>query len=132
MGELKERWLSLIDRYSAEKKSADVAKGELPIFEATPAQINYWHASGANIFLQQLLRGYDLDFYYNVGKYNRYKIGYDDKQHVATFALDDTHYYAIAFDKYDASPLIYSDACLVLEKINQLSEALVFENNNRE
>ncbi len=138
MADLKARWLSLIDKYSAEPAalapkssrdtvfdsvSADVATEELPIYEATPAQINYWHAFGANIFLQQILCDYDLDFFYNVGEYNRYKIGYDKKAHRATFAIDDTHYYAIPFDTYDASPLNYSVARLVLEKINQLAEA---------
>lgn len=150
MADLKSRWLSLIARYSTgapdttiadlsaslaqseapidsvsetiEINSVDVPTKELPIYEATSARINYWHASGASVFLQTLLREYDLDFCYNPAAYNRFKIGYDRQKHRATFAVDDTHYYSIAFDTYDASPLSYDDARFVLERICRLVE----------
>ena len=149
MADLKSRWLSLIDEYLADSPatipieeqvqpimmteppigSAVVVPEEqvddLPIYEATPKEINYWHAFGSNVFLQNLLRQYDLDFSSeNVQVYNYFKIGFDEKTHRATFAIDDTHYYAIAFDNYNASPLSSSDARKVLLKVNQIFDEL--------
>ena len=94
---------------------------DLPIYEATAAQINYWHAFGCNVFLQTLLREYDLDYSSpNVAAFNHFKIGMDEKRLVATFEIDDIHYYAIAFDEYNASPLNRNQARLVLEKISAI------------
>ena len=103
----------------AEVQSADVATvpdDSLPIYEATPAQINYWHGHGSNVFLQALLREYDLD-YSHPSAYNHFKIGLDTKRHVATFALDDNHYLAIELNQWNSAPLDKTQARLVLEKI---------------
>ena len=97
---------------------------DLPIYEATAAQINYWHANGAHIFLQGWLREYDLDFASaNVAAYNHLKIGMDFNRHVATFAIDETHYYLIQFDKDKVQPLDETEAQRVLEKICAIREA---------
>ena len=144
MTDLKARWLSLIDEYSAEtvdtsiaapvqtfspeedspiisveEISADDSIDDLPIYEATAKEISYWHASGDNVFLQTLLRDYDLD-YSNSAAYNHFKIGLDEKRHVATFAVDNTHYYQIAFDEYNAAPLDRDEARRVLERISAI------------
>lgn len=156
MTDLKARWLSLIDEYSAESEkviaepvqfakleneelseevarreeaqpqidsvsSPTVATEELPIYEATPAKINYWHASGSNVFLQTLLREYGLDnSSANVAAYNHFKIGLDEKRHIATFAIDDTHFYAIEFNKWNCAPVNKTRAREVLEKISAI------------
>ena len=112
-GEEDEKLLPAVDSVSALK-----AAEELPIYEATAAQINYWHAFGNNVFLQTLLREYDLDdSSLNLHRYNRYKIGFDEKTHTATFAIDDTHYYAIDFNQWNSAPLDRTQACRVFEKI---------------
>ena len=150
MDDLENRWLELIDNYSAETNNDDCVvdtstetttdssgvqdkevtlapddeEEELPIYTATPAQINYWHAFGCNVFLQTLLREYDLDNSSpNVHAYNRFKIGMDETRHVATFAIDETHYYSIQFDEWNASPVNRADAKKVLEKMAQLRDA---------
>ena len=153
MAELKTRWLSLIDEYLtettntpvidvptevsppvvpiipkadiAEKKTADVVTDdELPIYEATPAQINYWHSFSNNGFLQTMLSEYDLDYASaNVAALNHFKIGLDKTRHVATFAIDDTHYYAIQFNEWNTEPLDRTQARRVLEKICALRVA---------
>ena len=92
---------------------------DLPIYEATAAQINYWHALGSNVFLQTLLRQYDLDFSYP-SAYSHFKIGLDEARHVATFAVDDTHYYAIQFNEWNCAPVTTTEARLVLEKISAI------------
>ena len=159
MTDLKARWLSLIDEYSAESEeliaepvqlanleneelSKEVARRqqvkidskseaaetssplpteELPIYEATPAEINYWHAFGCNGWLQTLLREYDLDYASaNVAAYNHFKIGLDEKRHVATFAIDDTHYYAIEFNKWNSAPVNKTQAQKVWEKVSAI------------
>ena len=117
------------------EKSADVATEELttgemptataddlPIYEATAAQINYWHAFGSNVFLQVLLSEYDLD-YSHPSAYNHFKIGLDEKRHIATFAIDDTHYHAIGFNKWNTAPVNKKEARLVLEKISLIRTA---------
>lgn len=103
---------------------------EIPVYTATPAEINYWHASGSNVFLQTLLREYDLDnSSANVAAYNHFKIGLDEKRHVATFAIDDTHFYAIEFNKWNCAPLNKARARGVLEKISAIRIATSrFEN----
>lgn len=94
---------------------------DLPIYEATAAQINYWHANGAHIFLQGWLREYDLDFASaNVAAYNHFKIGMDFDRHVATFAIDETHYYLIQFDKDNVQPVNDTAAGCVLERISDI------------
>ena len=106
---------------TAEEKSADVAPAPdngLPIYEATPAQINYWHGHGSSVFLQSLLRKYQLDNSSpNVAAYNYFKIGLDTKRHRATFALDNNRYLAIEFNQWNSAPLDKTQARLVLEKI---------------
>ena len=161
MADLKARWLSLIDAYSAESEEAiaapaqiskleneepiaevarreqaqpqidsvseatenspTVATEEITVYTATPAEINYWHASGCNVFLQTLLREYDLDnSSANVAAYNHFKIGLDEKRHIATFAIDDTHFYAIEFNKWNCAPVNKTRARDVLEKISAI------------
>lgn len=104
------------------KESAnDKPTKKLPIFEATTKQLDYWHAFGCNVFLQSLLRRYDLDFYsYNLPAYDGFKIGFDDKRHVATFAIDETHYHMIQFNKFNSAPVNSDDAESVLEEIQRL------------
>lgn len=104
-----------------EQENADVMTKELPIYETTAAQIEYWHAYGDNVFLQKLLREYDLDCESpNVAAYNHFKIGLDEKRHVATFAVDETHYYAIKFNQWNSAPVNQVEALLVLEKISAI------------
>ena len=104
----------------------DDTQNELPIYEATAREINYWHAFGSNVFLQMLLRRYGLDYSAeNVHAYNYFRIGYDEKTHRATFALDDTRFYAIDFNEYDAAPLDVQRARLVLEKVSQIREVQI-------
>ena len=94
---------------------------DLPIYEATAAQIEYWHAFGSNGFLQDLLREYDLDYSSaNVATYNHFKIGLDEKRHVATFAIDATHYLAIDFNQWNSASLDRTQARRVLEKISAI------------
>ena len=116
--------LSLILSNTAEEAiDTDNTQNELPIYEATAAQINYWHAYGDNVFLQTMLREYDLDYASaNVHAYDYFRIGYDEKRHRATLVLDDTHFYAIDFNEYDSAPLEQKQARCVLEKISQIRE----------
>ena len=116
--------LSLVISHTAEDViDIDDTQRELPIYEATTKEINYWHAFGSNVFLQMLLRRYELDFSAaNVKAYNYFRIGYDEKKHRATFALDDIHFYVIDFNDYDSAPLDAKEARLVLEKISQIRE----------
>ena len=94
---------------------------ELPIYEATPAQINRWHSYSNNGFLQTMLSEYDLDYASaNVAALNHFKIGLDKTRHVATFAIDDTHYYAIQFNEFNTEPVNREEARRVLEKISAL------------
>lgn len=105
------------------KNCADTPN-ELPIYEATTRELNKWHANGCNVFLQDLLREYELDFSSkNVAASSHFKIGYDYQNHRATFALDDTHFHAIEFNKYDAAPVDDDAARRVLERIAQLRQA---------
>ncbi len=105
-----------------EKVSAnDKPKEKLPVYEATTAQLNLWHASGCNVWLQAWLRRYDLDYYsFNLPAYNGFKIGFDDNRHVATFAIDETHYYMIQFNENNSAPVNSDDAESVLEEIQRL------------
>ena len=131
-------WLSLLDSDSYSDESEQPIASEpaqsnsavLPVYKATHAEINYWHASGCNVFLQTLLREYDLDnSSANVAAYNHFKIGLDEKRHVATFAIDDTHFYAIEFNKWNCAPLNKARARGVLEKISAIRIATSrFEN----
>ena len=107
---------------SAENFCAEVsAEEELPIYEATPKQIAYWHASGCHVFLLPLLREYELDPYPpNCHAFDHFQIGLDEKRHVATFALDATHYYAIQFNDRNTAPVNKAEAKRVLEKISEL------------
>lgn len=147
---LKARWLARIDKILAKQNTAasdiaialpaspemspgndcdrevaDESTGELPptlpIYTATTQQLNRWHASGCNLFLQNLLREYDLDFSsYNLHAYDEFKIGFDDDRHVATFAVDETHYYIIRFNERNSAPANRDDAESVLAEIQRL------------
>lgn len=91
---------------------------EIPVYTATSAEINYWHAHGSNVFLQTMLREYDLDnSSENVAAYNHFRIGLDEKNHRATFAIDDVHYLAIEFNQRNCAPVDKTQARRVLEKI---------------
>ena len=138
------KWLALIDKALAEPADASsntitqsddeletlidsetetqiVLPIELPTYEAAPGQLDYWHAFGANVFLQNLLRGYDLDFSsVNLHAYNKFKIGFDEKRHVATFAIDEKCYYVIQFNESNSAPVNFNDAELVLKEIRRL------------
>lgn len=104
-----------------ETQSANDKPKKLPIYEATTAQLNLWHVDGCNVWLQALLRRYDLDYYtYNLPAYDGFKIGFDDKRHVATFAIDETHYYMIQFNEFNSAPVNSDDAESVLEEIQRL------------
>ena len=112
-----------LDSISAteENTTEETAEEELPIYEATLAEINYWHAWGCNEFLQILLREYNLDVSsHNLHAYNHFKIGMDNKRHMATFAIDDTHYYAIEFNRWNSAPVNKAQARKVLEKISAI------------
>lgn len=115
--------LKLVDT-SAEDTEVD---DDLPLYTATYKEISFWHASGCNGFLQDLLRQYDLDYGSpNVAAYNHFQIGMDTKRHVATFAIaidrgnNKAQYYVIHFDKYNAAPLDDDEARRVLEKVSEL------------
>ena len=97
---------------------------DLPtIHESAVAQIDLWHAFGSNVFLQRLLRKYDLDYSSaNVGDYDRFKIGINESRHEATFAIDATHYVSFAMDKFNVKPLDKSEASRVLEYICRLRD----------
>ena len=114
--------LSLVISHTAEDViDIDDTQSELPIYEATAEKISYWHASGDNVFLQTLLREYDLDNSSpNIAAFNHFKIGMDEKRHVATFAIDNTHYYQIQFNSYDTAPLDKDVARRVLERISAI------------
>ena len=142
------KWLALIDKFMAEQNDAssdneivlqtptpetsidsdpEVADEsanetiELPIFAATTRELDYWHASGCNLLLQNLLREYDLDYSsYNLNAYDEFKIGFDDRRHVATFAIDETHYHVIQFNEVKSAPVNRDDAEKVLSEIQRL------------
>ena len=118
--------------FSADVVTEELTTGEMPtateeltIYEATAAQINYWHVFGYNGFLQDLLREYDLDYSSaNVAVFNHFKIGLDEKRHVATFAIDATHYLAIDFNQWNSAPLDRTQSRRVLEKISAFRFAM--------
>lgn len=94
---------------------------ELPIYEAAPGQLDYWHAFGSNIFLQNLLRRYGLDFSSpNLHAYDKFKIGFDEKRHVAIFAISEKCYHIIQFNETNFTPVNFNDADLVLREIQRL------------
>lgn len=94
---------------------------DIKIFSATEAEINYWHAFGGLCFLQDLLREYNLD--YGNAAYDKYKIGYNEQEHAATFALDETHYYKIPFTSANGEVLDKDFADKVLRKIKSQVKA---------
>lgn len=130
MSRLKAKILELLadaeDDVMAGNIALDVSKveeksKEPEIYEATAAEINYWHAFSFKVSLQDFLRRYGLDYsgVANIRWYNKNKLGYDQRRHAAIFALDDTHYYKIEFDSRDVEPLNCSEAELVLERIRE-------------
>lgn len=113
--------LEIQSEIQPETQSANETKINLPIFETTTRQLDYWHADGCNLFLQALLREYDLDYSsYNLRAYDGFKIGFDDKRHVATFAIDETHYHMIQFNEKNSAPVNSDDAESVLEEMQRL------------
>ena len=99
---------------------------EPTLYEATYSEIERWHAFGFNVFLQKMLPEYDLGGYdtWTAWAYDRFKIGMNTKQHFATFAVDDTHFYKIPFDKFNTTPIDRAQARCVLEKISQLRDEI--------
>lgn len=94
---------------------------ELPIYETTTRQLDYWHAFGSNLWLQMLLRQYQLDFStYENRAFDEFRVGFDERRHVATFAIDETHYYTIQFNEKNSAPVNRDDADLVLKEIQRL------------
>ena len=99
---------------------------EPTLYEATYSEIERWHAFGFYGFLQTMLNEYDLGGYdtWTAWAYDRFKIGMNTKQHFATFAIDDTHFYKIPFDKFNTTPIDRAQARCVLEKISQLRDEI--------
>ena len=99
---------------------------EPTLYEATYSEIERWHAFGFYGFLQTMLIEYDLGGYdtWTAWAYDRFKIGMNTKQHFATFAIDDTHFYKIPFDKFNTTPIDRAQARCVLEKISQLRDEI--------
>lgn len=94
---------------------------EFPIYETTTRQLDYWHAFGSNLWLQMLLRQYQLDFStYENRAFDEFRVGFDERRHVATFAIDETHYYTIQFNEKNSAPVNRDDADLVLKEIQRL------------
>ena len=149
MIDLKTRWEALWDNASADDAAQDTpaqvtpstippidsvpvqdtaevpgVADELPIHEATPAQLDYWHAWGIPGLLKPLFREYALDdSSANVAAYNHFKIGLNAARHEVTFAIDDTHYLAIPLTEKNSAPLDDTKARRVLEKISRLRES---------
>lgn len=103
-----EKVLAEIDSVnSVEKAKLNLGQGEvvtddLPIYTAEQGQIEYWHAYGGLCELQNILREYDLGF--GSKDYDKMKVGYDNKQHAATFTVDSTHYCKLEFTEHNAAP----------------------------
>ena len=124
MGKLKKRLMSLLasklgKQVQIQASFSGQVEEDLPIYEASHEQLEYWHAWGDNIFLQQFLARYDLDFYKNVRDFNRFKIGLDVKTHRAIFVIDEPYYHKIQLDKFNSKPVNLSEAEKVIEKINK-------------
>jgi hypothetical protein len=100
------------------------ADEEIEIYSASIAQIEKWHSYGGLGALQDLLSPYNLGYgSCSFDKaFDKFKIGYDVKDHAATFALDGSHCYKIFFDSANAAPLDSSNADKVLQKVNSLRE----------
>lgn len=112
-----EKSMSAEENLDSEKVADD-----LPIYEATLEEINWWHAFGSMCELQRLLQEYGLGFGSLDKAYDRFKIGYNEEGHFASFAIDDTHYYKIQFTEYDGEPIDRQEAKKVLEKINTMRD----------
>ena len=102
--------------FDNKKNSVD----DLLIYTATSAEINLWHGFGSKCELQDLLQECNLGFGSRGDAYNKFKIGYNVKEHYASFAIDDTHYYKIQFNEYDGEPIDRQAAKKVLEKIKAM------------
>ena len=102
--------------FDNKKNSVD----DLPIYTATSADISLWHGYGSKCELQDLLQECNLGFGSRGDAYNKFKIGYNVKEHYASFAIDDTHYYKIQFTEYDGEPINRKAAKKVLEKIKAM------------
>lgn len=93
------------------------ADEEIETYTATPAQIETWHNYGG-LTAQYLLTVCNFGYYDKI--FDKYRIGYDVRDHSATFALDDSRCYKIFFDNKDARPLDNSQAEKVLNQIISL------------
>ena len=102
--------------FDNKKNSVD----DLPIYTATTAEINLWHGFGSKCELQDLLQECDLGFGSRDHAYDKFKVGYNQEEHYASFAIDETHYYKIQFTEYDGEPIDRQAAKKVLEKINAM------------
>ena len=102
--------------FDNKKNSVD----DLPIYTATTAEINLWHGFGSKCELQDLVQECDLGFGGRDHAYDKFKVGYNQEEHYASFAIDDTHYYKIQFTEYDGEPIDRQAAKKVLEKINAM------------
>lgn len=102
--------------------SADVEKitaTDLPIYSATSEQINYWHACGGNVFVQNILRPYDLG--YGSTAFDAFKIGLDEESHAITFAVDEeNHYIKIQLTENNVTPTDVKQAEKVFNKVNSM------------
>ena len=95
------------------------ADEEIETFTATPAQLEFWHSYGG-LTAQYLLTVCNFGYYDKI--FDKYKVGYDVKDHAATFAIDDSRCYKIFFDSKDARPLDNQQAEKVLNQIIHLEQ----------
>ena len=105
---------------TSENFAPEVVTEDLPIYETTAKEMNFLHAFGNLCELQTLLQKYDLGFGSRDHAYDKFKVGYNQEEHYASFAIDDTHYYKIQFTEYDGEPIDRQAAKKVLEKINAM------------
>ncbi len=99
---------------------ADEVQDELPVYEATRKEIDAWHCWGNFYTLRDFLYLHDWNCYNKILNYDAFKVGLDRGRQLATFAVDDTHYLAFAFDEKTGQAKDYAEACRVLAKINLL------------
>lgn len=100
-----------------------VAQADIPIFTASPAEIERWHKNCACRWLNDLIAPYDLSFWScrdggGDKAMHVFKIGWDKEEQFATFALDETHYLRIDFDYDEPRDMDYAKK--VLETINHI------------
>lgn len=107
---------------NAAKKSVEPSPSiqsadDVPIYTATSKEIEYWHAC-VNIHILDFLYPYDLSR--GTVAFESFRIGVDDKNHAATFALDDTHYLKIDLNDTNVWAIDEEQAEKVLRKVNAM------------